>query len=86
MMVSASKLALFSNNTLITHKYFLNQMFTDLLGDQPKLSPQTEFGIQSGTVVQPITIGYGGSVFKVKANELALFSINLQTTHQLFFN
>ena len=84
MRVSASKLALFSNNTLTTHKYFFNLMFTDLLGDQPKLSPQTEFGIPHGTAMQPKTIGNGDSVFKVKDNELALFSINLQTTHQFF--
>ncbi len=36
--------------------------------------------------MEPTTIGSGGSVFMVKANELALFSINLQTTHHLFFN
>ena len=34
--------------------------------------------------MKPTTIGSGGSVFKVKANELALFSINLQTTHHFF--
>ncbi len=64
MKVNASKLALFSNNTLTTHKYFFNQIFTDLLGDRPKLSPQTEFGVPPGTAENPTTISSSGYIVK----------------------
>ncbi len=72
MRVGASQLALFSNNTLTTHKYFFNQIFTDLLGDSPKLCPQTEFGIPPGTVMKSMAIGSGRYNFRVSFDELNL--------------